>query len=309
MQDRQSPNQVAAAVLRRLEPILQDEAPDWVIVQGDTTSVMAASLAAFHARAKIAHVEAGLRTFDKRQPFPEEINRQVVSLVADLHFAPTERARRNLLDSGIPAKSVHLTGNTVIDSLQWVAAQPFEPRNSPLAGIAWNKRIVLVTAHRRENFGRPIMSICEALRRIASTHPDDVEIVYPVHPNPSIYAPVHATLDGLRNVRMLPPLDYQPLIYLLTRCHIVLSDSGGIQEEAPTIAKPVLVLRDVTERPEGVEAGVAKLVGTDCDRIVESTERLLNDHAEYSKMAQGMNPYGDGHASERILEALVQTSQ
>jgi len=309
MQDSQSPSQVAAAVLRKLEPILRDEAPHWVIVQGDTTTVMAASLAAFHARIKIAHVEAGLRTWDKFHPFPEEINRQVVSLVADLHFAPTERARRNLVDQGIPAQSVDVTGNTVIDTLQWVASQPFDPQDGPLASVAWNKRILLVTAHRRENFGRPIARICEALRRIALAHPDDLEIVYPVHPNPNVYAPVHAALASIHNVELLPPLDYQPLIHLLSRCHIVLTDSGGIQEEAPTFGKPVLVLREVTERPEGVEAGLAKLVGTDCDRIVEFTERLLNDHAEYSKMTRGINPYGDGRASERILEALVRASR
>ena len=305
MEDNQSPTQVAAAVLARLEPILQAEQSDWVLVQGDTTTVAAAALAAFYAQVKVGHVEAGLRTHDKWQPFPEEINRRVAGVIADLHFAPTERARRNLLWEGVSPERIVVTGNPVIDALHWVAELQCDPNAGPLAGIPWDKRIILVTAHRRENFGKPLENICQALLEIAAQYQNDVHIVYPVHLNPNVQVLVYQLLDGVPNITLLPPLDYLPLVYLMKHCYLVLTDSGGIQEEAPGLGKPVLVLREVTERPEAVEAGTVRVVGTEAQRIVGESERLLNDGAEYERMARAVNPYGDGHASERIVTALL----
>jgi UDP-N-acetylglucosamine 2-epimerase (non-hydrolysing) len=304
MEDNQSPTRVAAAVLARLEPILQEEKPDWVLVQGDTTTVAAASLAAFYTRVKVGHVEAGLRTHDKWQPFPEEINRRVAGVIADLHFAPTAWARDNLLREGAPPETVHVTGNPVIDALLTVAEKPYDPESGPLAGLPWERRIILVTAHRRENF-ISLEEICRALSEIAHRYEGDVHIVYPVHLNPNVQEPVYRLLGGQPGITLLPPLDYLPLVYLMKRCTLVITDSGGIQEEAPGLGKPVLVLRDVTERPEGVEAGTVRLVGTDRERIVAETVRLLEDAEAYRRMAQAVNPYGDGHAAERIVDALI----
>jgi UDP-N-acetylglucosamine 2-epimerase (non-hydrolysing) len=305
MQDNQTPSQVAAVVLARLEPILGAEKPDWVLVQGDTATVAAASLAAYYARVRVGHVEAGLRTFDKWQPFPEEINRRVAGVVADLHFAPTARARDNLLREGVCPDSIIVTGNPVIDALQWVARLPYDPSVGPLADMPWGKRILLVTAHRRESFGKPLEDICGALLQIAEQHSDDVHIVYPVHLNPSVQEPVYRLLGQTPNITLLPPMDYLPFVHLMKHSYLVLTDSGGIQEEAPGLGKPVLVLREVTERPEAVEAGTVRVVGTDRRRIVDWTERLLRDPAEYGRMASVANPYGDGHAAERIVEALL----
>jgi len=339
MQDGQSPTQVAAAVLSRLEPVLQAECPDWVLVQGDTTTVAAAAWAAFYAGVKVGHVEAGLRTFDKRQPFPEEVNRRIASVVADLHFAPTEAARQNLLREGVPAASVHVTGNTVIDALLWAAAQPCPPEiealwgriagcrsqvagyrsqdagcGSPVAGQQFGLtgdvgqetwRLVLVTAHRRENFGRPLEQICLALREIALAYPGDVQIIYPVHLNPHVQEPARRILGDAPGVTLTDPLDYLPFVHLMKRSYMVLTDSGGIQEEAPGLGKPVLVLREVTERPEAVAAGTVRVVGTQRERIVGEARRLLEDRQEYERMAHAVNPYGDGRAAERIVGHLL----
>lgn len=325
MRPDQTPSQVAAAALERLDAVLQEERPDWVLVQGDTTTVMAASIAAYHRRARIGHVEAGLRTHDKWQPFPEEMNRRIADHLADLLFAPTARARQNLLDEGLPPERILVTGNTVIDALLSVAAQPWAPPPGHLlhgflpstcrlqAGTPppsapscepANMRIILVTAHRRESFGRPLREICAALRTLARR--GDVQIVYPVHRNPHVWDVVHAELEGEPGITLLPPVDYRALVYLMQRCTLVLTDSGGIQEEAPALGKPVLVLREVTERPEGVAAGTARVVGTDPTRIVAQAGRLLDDPAAYAAMAQAANPYGDGHAAERIVGALLQ---
>lgn len=323
MVEGQSTSRVASEVLARLEPILRSERPDWVLVQGDTTTVAAASLAAFYAGVKVGHVEAGLRSGDKWQPFPEEINRRVAGVIADLHFAPTEQARRALLAEGVPASRVVLTGNPIIDALRWVAAQ------APPAGVTEQlasqgvpraflesrsgascmaRKLILVTAHRRENFGAPLEQICLALREIALGHARPVHLVYPVHPNPNVVEPVRRILGAAPNITLTAPLDYHALVYLLQRSHFVMTDSGGLQEEAPSLGKPVLVLRDVTERPEGVESGVAMLVGANRTMIVEQARRLLTDEHAYASMARAVNPYGDGHASRRIVQALLDSS-
>jgi UDP-N-acetylglucosamine 2-epimerase (non-hydrolysing) len=311
MEDNQSPTQVAAAVLDRLEPILARERPDWVVVQGDTTTVAAAALAAFYARVRVAHVEAGLRTSDKWQPFPEEINRRVAGVIADLHFAPTAWARDNLLREGVPAGRILVTGNPGIDALRWVTRQPTPP---PLREQfrAWGvddadrgQRLILVTAHRRENFGAGLEQICLALRDLAARYAGRARIVYPVHRNPNVWGPVHELLGSAPCVTLVPPLDYLPMLHLMRRASLILTDSGGVQEEAPGLGIPALVLREVTERPEGVAAGALRLVGTDRGRIVAEASRLLDDPAEYRRMAGAGNPFGDGRAAERIVAALL----
>jgi UDP-N-acetylglucosamine 2-epimerase (non-hydrolysing) len=310
--DIMRPNQslvgTAAAVLLGLEPVLEAERPDWVLVQGDTTTVAAASLAAFYSGCRVGHVEAGLRTYDRSQPFPEEMNRRIASLLGDLHFAPTERAAANLRREGIPADRVIVTGNTVIDAIRQVADLPFDPAGTPLADLPLGRRrLILVTAHRRENFGRGMEEICAGLRTLAERH-DDIHLVYPVHPNPNVREPVCRLLGGIPNITLLPPLEYQPLVWLMKQSHFVITDSGGIQEEAPGLGKPVLVLRRTTERPEGVEAGVVKLVGPDRAAIAAEAERLLRDPVYYQQMARAANPYGDGRAAERIASALRQSA-
>lgn len=321
MKDNQSPTQVASAVLAGLEPVLRKERPDWVLVQGDTTTVVAASLAAFYAGVKVGHVEAGLRTDDKWQPFPEEINRRVAGVMADLHFAPTEHARRNLLREGVRGDTVLVTGNTVIDALQWVAGLPMTSQVEELlaqlglqggdhvasSGSDTNARpkLILVTAHRRENFGKPLGNICLALRELAARYREQIRIVYPVHLNPNVWEPVHHLLGDVSEITLLPPLDYLPLVQLMKRSHLVLTDSGGIQEEAPGLGKPVLVLRDVTERTEAVDAGTVRLVGTDREAIVSETVRLIEDSEAYATMSRAINPYGDGRAAGRIVSALL----
>jgi UDP-N-acetylglucosamine 2-epimerase (non-hydrolysing) len=306
MQESQSPTQVAASVLTQLEPILKQEKPDWVLVQGDTTTVMAASIAAFYAHIKIGHVEAGLRTFDKWQPFPEEINRRMASVVADLHFTPTQCTRQNLLREGVLDETIRVTGNSVIDALHMVADLPYDPICGPLKNIPWDKRLILVTAHRRENFGKPLEQICMALRDIAQTYANDVHIVYPVHLNPNVQGPARLILGNVTGVTLTEPLEYLPLVYLLKHATLVLTDSGGIQEEAPGFGKPVLVLREVTERPEAVKAGTACLVGVHRRRIFDTTCRLLDDKLAYQQMAQAINPYGDGQAAGRIVRAIME---
>lgn len=304
MQENQSLSQVTAAVFERLDPVIEAERPDWVLVQGDTTTVMAASLVAFYHRTRVGHVEAGLRTHDKTQPFPEEINRRVAGVVADLHFAPTKRARDNLVREGVRPENILVTGNPVIDALLITADKPYEVASGPLAGVPWDRRIILVTAHRRENFGEPLVKICRALLELAARYRHDVHLVYPVHPNPNVQGPVYRLLGDVPNITLLPPLDYLPLVHLMKRCYLVLTDSGGIQEEAPTLGVPVLVLREVTERPEAVEAGTARVVGVDQERIVAQATHLLDDRDAHEQMARAVNPYGDGRAAERIVAAL-----
>jgi len=297
---------LSSALFAGLDPVLKEVRPDWVLLQGDTTTVMAASLLAYYHRARVGHIEAGLRTGDKWQPFPEEINRRVAGVVADLHFAPTGWARDNLLREGIPADRILVTGNPVIDALLAVSSRPYDWKSGPLAAIPDDRRIVLVTAHRRENFGAPLESILTALRILAETYPGEITIVYPVHLNPNVQEPARRMLGDLTNVRLLPPLDYLPMVHLMKRAHLVLTDSGGLQEEAPALGTPVLVLRRVTERPEALEAGTARLVGTDTARIVAEARRLLDDPSSHAAMARAVNPYGDGHAAERIVAALLE---
>lgn len=308
MRPDQSLAESAAAVFLNLDPILNKVKPDWILVQGDTNTVMAAALLAFYHRVRVGHVEAGLRTADKWQPFPEEINRRVASVVADLHFAPTTWARDNLLREGIPPELICVTGNPVIDALQWVIAQPYDLSQGPLAGVPKGMRAILVTAHRRENFGEPMERIFSALRQIAEHYTDELVMIYPVHLNPNVHEPAHRLLGNVPNIRLTAPLDYLPMVHLMRRAHLVLTDSGGLQEEAPALGTPVLVLREVTERPEAIEAGAARLVGTNRERIVEQTRLLLDDPEEHARMAHAVNPYGDGHAAERIVQALLQAS-
>jgi UDP-N-acetylglucosamine 2-epimerase (non-hydrolysing) len=302
MQDNQTPTQVAAAVLARLEPILLQERPDWVLVQGDTTTVAAAALGAFYSRSRVGHVEAGLRTGDRWQPFPEEINRRVAGVIADRHFAPTTRSRDNLLREDVPAERILVTGNPGIDALRWITAQPESPE---VRQMLTAERTILVTAHRRENFGEPLESICLALRDIAERYTGSVHIVYPVHRNPNVWGPVHQLLGNVPHISLRPPLDYLPNLQLMKQAYLVVTDSGGIQEEATGLSIPCLVLREVTERPEGVASGALRIVGTDRARIVAEASRLLDDRAEYERMASADNPFGDGHAAERIVASLL----
>ncbi|GFO54219.1 UDP-N-acetyl glucosamine 2-epimerase [Geomonas sp. Red276] len=303
---------VTCRVLQGLKPVLEKERPDLVLVHGDTSTTMAASIASFYFRTPVGHVEAGLRTQDKFAPFPEEINRRVTGAVADLHFAPTETSRRNLLREGIAESSIYVTGNTVVDALLSVS---HKIENDPLLNREFEetfgfldpeKRLVLVTGHRRENFGAGFEEICRALAELATTHPD-VEILYPVHLNPNVQEPVRRILGGgtLANVHLIEPVDYLPFVYLMNRAHLIITDSGGVQEEAPSLGKPVLVMRQTTERPEAVEAGTVKLVGTDRERIVAETSLLLDDEEAWRAMSLAHNPYGDGMAAPRIVEVIA----
>jgi UDP-N-acetylglucosamine 2-epimerase (non-hydrolysing) len=305
MRPKQSLEQLTANILLELTSVIKEVKPDWVLVQGDTTTVMAAAIAAFYAGVKVGHVEAGLRTYNKAHPFPEEINRRIASVIADLHFAPTASARENLLRENVAEDRIVVTGNPVIDALWQVATIPYDPAFGPLSTIPWDKKIILVTAHRRENFGESIENICKALQILSIDYCNDIHIVYPVHPNPNVQDPVHKFLSNIPNITLLPPLSYQPLVYLMKRSYLILTDSGGLQEEAPGLGKPVLVLRETTERPEAVAAGVVKLVGTNKDNIVENSKLLLDNSLIYSRMAQATNPYGDGKAATRIVEALL----
>ena len=309
MRPNQALPDLTAQILTSLIPILDSEKPDWILVQGDTTTVMTAALAAFYRGIRVGHVEAGLRTGDKRQPFPEEINRRLTSVLADLHFAPTELSRENLLTEGISGDQILVTGNTVIDALNQISGKPapveVEKWLQQWGVTAGHKRLVVITAHRRENFGAPIENICSAIRTLASKYSRDTHFVYPVHLNPQIQEPVKRLLTGLPNLTLLAPVDYLPMVHLLKAATVVLTDSGGIQEEATGLGKPTLVLREKTERPEGVIAGVLKLVGTNTEMIITETSRLLDDPAAWEKMAHAANPFGDGHAAERIVQAIL----
>ncbi len=323
MQPDQNLASLTADIFTHLDPVLVNLKPDWILVQGDTTTVMASSLAAYYRHIRVGHVEAGLRTNDKWQPFPEEINRRLASVVTDLHFAPTEWARQNLLRENIPARNIHVTGNPVIDALQAVAAMPPTPAVHDLfdqIDIPYQDapslqkssypipRLILVTAHRRENFGQPLENICLALKQLVETYKNAIRIVYPVHLNPNVQQPVHRLLDGVPNISLVEPLDYLPMVHLMKHASLVLTDSGGLQEEAPALGVPVLVMRLVTERPEGVQAGTVRLVGTDPVEIITQSRRLLDDPQAYSAMAQAINPYGDGKAASRIVDAILKSN-
>lgn len=304
MRPGQSLTQTTSRILAGLEDVLRDDPPDWVVVQGDTTSTLCGALAAFYAGIRVAHVEAGLRTGDPGQPFPEEMNRVISGRLATLHFPATERAQANLLREGVLKRDTFITGNTGIDSVLSVQ-QRLE--SGALAGGVWpwlhqDRKLILVTAHRRESFGSGFEQICEALARLAAR--PDVQIAYPVHPNPCVTEPVRRHLGGLNNVVLLEPLDYVAFVDLMRLAWLLLTDSGGVQEEGPSLGKPILVLRDKTERPEAVDAGTVRLVGTDPARIVAESTLLLEDQAEYSRRSRIHNPYGDGHASERIAGRL-----
>jgi UDP-N-acetylglucosamine 2-epimerase (non-hydrolysing) len=306
MRKNQTLAQLASSVLEQLAPVLQTERPDWVVVQGDTTTTAITALGAFYHRARIAHVEAGLRSFDKWQPFPEEINRRVTGVIADIHFAPTEQSRQNLLREGVVESCVQVTGNTIIDALKRIQILPWDPSalgKNANALKSPESKLILVTVHRRENFGEPMVEICGALRKLAQRYPH-IHLVIPVHRNPNVWGPVHRLLGKVSNITLLPPVDYLTLVQLMMRSCIVITDSGGIQEEAPALGVPALVLREVTERPEGVASGNVKLVGSDPQRIIYETARLLDDPDEHLRMARALNPYGDGHAAERIVDAL-----
>ncbi len=296
MSARQDLYDVTALVLKGMKTVIGKAESDLVLVQGDTTTTAAASLSAFYARIPIGHVEAGLRTFNKRSPFPEEVNRRITGAVADLHFVPTKRARQNLLDEHVSDSSIFVTGNTSIDTLKM--AQELMGLKGRRPGCR-----ILVTAHRRENFGEGIANICDALKIIGSRYPG-LEIIYPVHPNPNICDPVRARLHGIPNIKLLPALDYFEFVREMYHATLILSDSGGVQEEAPAFGRPVLVLRDTTERPEAVEAGTAKLVGTGCENIVQSVSGLLENKDLYSSMACARNPFGDGTAAIHIEAAI-----
>jgi UDP-N-acetylglucosamine 2-epimerase (non-hydrolysing) len=290
---------LTARLLLDLDDVLKAEKPDVVLVQGDTTTVMATALAAFYHGVLVGHVEAGLRTGDMQNPFPEEANRVIAGRLARWHFAPTESSRQNLLREGVADKYITVTGNTVIDALLMTASKDLE-----LAiDIDPSKRLILITSHRRENFGEPFRQICLALHTLAARNPD-VQFLYPVHPNPNVKDVAQAMLGDCANIRLCEPLDYAPFVAAMKRSYLIISDSGGVQEEAPALGKPVLVLREETERPEAVEQGVVKLVGPNYDRIVEETQRLLDDESAYRAMARGISPYGDGHGAERIVKVL-----
>lgn len=305
MVENQSLEHITINVLQELCKIFKQEEPDYLVVQGDTTTAMAASLSAFYQKVRIAHVEAGLRTWKKMHPYPEEINRKVIDAVSDLLFVHTEEAKQNLLREGIADESIEVTGNTVIDALLDIAGREFNLKESVLKNIPFDERkVLLVTAHRRENFGQPLINICNAIREIAIRH-SDVCIVYPVHLNPNVKEPVYSILGDQRNVILTKPLNYECFLYLMKRSYFILTDSGGLQEEAPTFGKPVLVLREVTERPEAVEAGISEVVGTGAEKIIQRTARLLQDEREYRKMSMALNPYGDGKSSQKIVARLL----
>jgi UDP-N-acetylglucosamine 2-epimerase (non-hydrolysing) len=296
-------------IINTLKPVLEEFQPDYVYVHGDTTTTMAASIAAFYSGAKVCHIEAGLRTFNRRSPFPEEMNRSVAGRIADYHFCPTETSKNNLLNENIDSKNILVTGNTVIDALKYsnekVNSKNFNDReiDSLKAILDAKKQLVLVTGHRRENHGQGFINICNALKQIAEEN-EDVQIIYPVHLNPKVQKPVYNILKDVPNISLIDPLSYPSFIWLMSQSYIIITDSGGVQEEAPSLGKPVLVMRDTTERPEAVEAGTVLLVGTNTDKIVFEANRLLEDNQFYTKMCMLHNPYGDGMACKRIVEFI-----
>jgi UDP-N-acetylglucosamine 2-epimerase (non-hydrolysing) len=304
MRNAQTLYQITTAGLLKLETIYKKEKPDLVLVHGDTTTTLVAALAAFYEKIAVGHVEAGLRSFDKFNPFPEEVNRRIADVLTDLYFVPTTLGAKNLAREGVSRQKIYITGNTVIDALFMALKTPYREREPKLKQVARDKKLILVTAHRRENWGQPLRNICAALARIAHDHPD-TQIIYPVHLNPQVTGVVYPLLGKINNVLLCEPLDYLDFINLMKKAYLVLTDSGGLQEEAPSLGKPVLVLRKVTERPEAVKAGTVKIVGVEEEAIYRAASRLLNNPQAYNRMANAVNPYGDGRASARISDAIV----
>lgn len=309
--DLMKPNQnlytLTSDIITGLKPILEEFQPDYVYVHGDTTTTMASSIAAFYSGAKVCHVEAGLRTHNKRSPFPEEINRQVAGRICDYHFAPTAQSKQNLLAENVKEEYILVTGNTVIDALLDSSERVVSIENKEIEGLKEmvdaSKKLILVTGHRRENHGQGFINICEALKEIATTH-SDVQIIYPVHLNPNVQKPVHEILSGIENIKLIDPLAYPAFVWLMNQSYMIITDSGGVQEEAPSLGKPVLVMRDTTERPEAVEAGTVILVGIDKNKIVNEANSLLTDTSRYQSMSELHNPYGDGKACMRIAKFI-----
>lgn len=303
MKQGQTLSDITSRVLYGLEEVIQKEKPDIILVHGDTTTTFAGALAAFYNQTAIGHVEAGLRTNNKYSPFPEEMNRQMVDCMTDMYFAPTKLSKENLLNENIEDEKIYITGNTAIDAMATTVKEDYSHKE--LDWIKDNERLILVTAHRRENLGDPMRNIFKAIRRIVDEF-KDVKVLYPIHLNPKVRDVAHEVFDGCDRVKLIEPLEVFDFHNFINKCNIIMTDSGGIQEEAPSLGKPVLVLRDTTERPEGIDAGTLKLVGTDEEVIYEETKRLLTDEDEYNKMSKASNPYGDGHASERIVDAIIE---
>lgn len=305
MKERQSLVGITTRVLEGLDEVIKEAQPDVILVHGDTSTTFAGALAAFYNQVKVGHVEAGLRTYDKYSPFPEEMNRCLTGVLTDFHFSPTQANKQNLLRENVDEKKIYITGNTVIDALKSTVREDYAFTDETLRGLDFkNKKVILVTAHRRENLGEPLRNICAALREIVTTY-EDVQIVYPVHLNPAVREVAFEILGGLDRVSLIEPVGVDDLHNAMARCFMVMTDSGGLQEEAPSLAKPVLVLRNETERPEAVEAGTVKVAGVDKDTIIKLAKELIEDQTAYDKMAHAANPYGDGSASERIVEALL----
>ena len=305
MRSNQTLEYITTNVVNKVSELVKLENPDYLMVQGDTTTAMAASLAAFYNRIKIAHIEAGLRTWNKYEPYPEEINRKIIDSLSDLCFAHTEQAKNNLIKEGIESDKIKVTGNTVIDALLDVANKSLPMESTILERLPHNNiKVILVTAHRRENFGQPIINICKAIKEIAKQR-DDVYFIYPVHLNPNIQKPVYSHLGNIKNILLTAPLEYVEFVHLMKRSYIIMTDSGGLQEESPSLGKPVLVLRDVTERPEAVETGAIEVVGTDTQHIVNRFNTLIDDKGLYKQMSEAENPYGDGKASYRIVRSIL----
>ena len=308
MKPNQNLHSLTADIIVALKPIYEEFKPNWVLVHGDTTTSTSAALAAFYSGISVAHVEAGLRTFNKLAPFPEEMNRNITGRIADLHFAPTKTSKQNLLNEAINSASIFITWNTVIDALKLGLSIVNEAENNEIVQLKsivdFNKKIILVTGHRRENFGEGFENICAALQSIAKKYPNDVEIVYPVHLNPNVQIPVNKLLANEANIKLVQPLNYEAFIWMMNKSYLIITDSGGVQEEAPSLGKPVLVMRDITERPEAVEAGTVILVGTNQLKITETACKLLDNKDYYTQMSGKHNPYGDGLASDRIVKIL-----
>ena len=311
--DLMKPNQnlysLTAGIIENMKPVLEDFQPDYVYVHGDTTTTMAAALAAFYSGAEVCHVEAGLRTFNKRAPFPEEINRSIAGRLADYHFPPTDRSKENLVNEAVSEENIIITGNTVIDALLFsvdkLQQQNYTDQEIEMVQqeVDTTKKIILVTGHRRENHGDGFINICKALKEIAENNPD-CQLVYPVHLNPNVQKPVYDLLSEIENIKLIAPLNYPAFVWLMEKSYLIITDSGGVQEEAPSLGKPVLVMREITERPEAVKAGTVILVGTDAEKITTETQKLLDDTSYYQKLSKLHNPYGDGKASERIISFM-----
>jgi UDP-N-acetylglucosamine 2-epimerase (non-hydrolysing) len=305
MRENQSLEDITVRSLKKLSKIIKCEKPDMILVQGDTTTTFIGALAGFYNKIPIGHIEAGLRTYDKYQPFPEEINRKLTTALADIHFSPTKRSAENLIREGVPASKIFITGNTVIDALLEIISRNYKFKKPLDKIVNNNSKLILVTAHRRENLGGPLNNVCLALKEITHTI-KNIKILFAVHPNPKVRKIVFNALHHNRNIHLLPPLDYQTFAHIMSKSRLILTDSGGIQEEAPSLGKPVLVLRNKTERPEAVEAGTVKIIGTDTRKIVEETIILLENKDEYGRMAKALNPYGDGKASDRIVQIILE---